>query len=281
VSDIDSFIAKNGYPVIIKPRLGMASNNVYKINNESEYQEFLEQSFYIQNDTINSLIIEEYVNGNVYSVDGIVVNNEFVLMQPLEYHNTSLEYSSGNVPMMGQLELKPGSEHYEKLIKYAKKVISRFPHHGDICFHLEAFISEDGSINLCEVASRCGGAKIPEVIESIYGVNIDEINILLQATHGEDRDWIDNINGEIDFYHGYIMISGEKELSSKADSVINRDSIIECDIMKNTHGDQKSIFNVAAYVCLKAKDRCGLLNEMKSVYNIIANNTGKESKCSI
>lgn len=68
-SDIDrakDFIKKVGYPVFVKPDVGVGANNSFKLNNEDDLNEFL-----LEGPLPETYIMEEYIKGRIVSFDGI------------------------------------------------------------------------------------------------------------------------------------------------------------------------------------------------------------------
>lgn len=69
ISDIDvarTFIADVGYPVIVKPDVGVGANNTYKLSCDAD----LERFFATRPDA--PYVTEEFITGDIYSYDAIV-----------------------------------------------------------------------------------------------------------------------------------------------------------------------------------------------------------------
>lgn len=64
--DAESFIEKNGYPVIIKPDSGVGAISTYKITDILALQNF------INNQPDGQFFIEQFIEGEIYSFDGLV-----------------------------------------------------------------------------------------------------------------------------------------------------------------------------------------------------------------
>jgi len=192
MGELDRFIAENNYPFIIKPRFGMAAIGVQKISNKSELSTFLETSLYSAPDLTQPFIAESFVNGDVYAIDVLVVNNKIIVAEPLLYINTCLNYASCESKTVGLSQVAKTDPTYDRLMGFSHELVSKFPHTGYGGFHIEVFVDDEDNITLCEVASRNGGGKIPQLFEEVHGVNPDAISVRLQASLGEDLAWVDD-----------------------------------------------------------------------------------------
>ncbi len=65
IKEAESFIKKVSYPVIAKPDKGVGASNTYKIHNRQELEDFFAKK------TPVDYIMEEFVEGNIYTFDGL------------------------------------------------------------------------------------------------------------------------------------------------------------------------------------------------------------------
>ena len=63
------FIGEVGYPVIIKPDNGVGASDTHKLNNQEEVERFYRSKPNI------AYVMEEFINGNIYSYDAITNGN--------------------------------------------------------------------------------------------------------------------------------------------------------------------------------------------------------------
>lgn len=75
------FVAKVGYPVVVKPDNSVGANRTYKLANEEELRAFYQEDLDV------SYIMEEYVSGNPMSYDGVCNSKREILFE------TSLTFS--------------------------------------------------------------------------------------------------------------------------------------------------------------------------------------------
>ena len=69
VTTIDSahnFISQVGYPVIVKPDVGVGANDTYKLENDEELKEFFDEHIDVP------YVMEEFITGRICSYDAIV-----------------------------------------------------------------------------------------------------------------------------------------------------------------------------------------------------------------
>ncbi|EQC2551386.1 ATP-grasp domain-containing protein [Enterobacter sichuanensis] len=173
--DILSFLADNRFPVVIKPRLASGSAGVAVIKSRNELNIYLKNSF----NPATGMLIEEYIDGEMYHVDGLVVGKELKFIQPFKYINDCLSYREnlyiGNIPVGIDSCL------YSRLTETTRDIISRMPVTENFAFHCELWVTKQDNIVFCEIASRTGGGMISFLIEAMSGFNIDRAWLLAEC----------------------------------------------------------------------------------------------------
>lgn len=66
LASAENFIKEVGYPIFIKPNIGVGAADTYRIQNEQELKDF-----FAKKDPITIYIMEQFVDGTVVSYDGI------------------------------------------------------------------------------------------------------------------------------------------------------------------------------------------------------------------
>ena len=163
------FIDEVGYPVIVKPDVGVGASKTYRISSKNDLEKFYEDGFNVP------YIIEEYIEGNIVSLDGvcdfegniIFCDNEIFPPSIMDIVNKNLEvsyYVNKTVPAdikdIGQRVLK------------AFNIKKRF-------FHLEFFrltkekkgLGKINDIVALEVNMRPPGGYTPDLIN--FGQSVD------------------------------------------------------------------------------------------------------------
>lgn len=173
ISDDLDFINKVGYPVVAKPDVGVGAAETFKINTYDDLVNFHNKHFTVP------YILEEFIEGNIISFDGICdeasnvvfCDNEIFPPSIMDIVNLNLEVSyfvNKNVPkdvyQKGQAVLK------------AFNIQKRF-------FHLEFFrltkakegLGEVGDVVALEVNMRPPGGYTPDMIN--FAASVDTYKI--------------------------------------------------------------------------------------------------------
>lgn len=174
-SSVAAFIAKVGYPVILKPDSGVGASNTYKISGDEELAGVLAS---IPLD--GSYIMEEYVPGHIETFDGITnadgkilfSTGQVMAVTPLDMLSGPGENVSYTQPVESVPDLKEAGERTVK----AFDVRSRF-------FHFEFFrldadkkgLGRKGDIIGLEVNMRAPGGYIPDKMNYAYDVDVYQI----------------------------------------------------------------------------------------------------------
>ncbi len=220
VSDKESllkFIDKVGYPVFIKPDIGVGAAGDFKIENSGDVDEFFNKK-----ESWITYICEQFVTGNIVSFDGICDDDSNVILCASNVFPPSVAdvvnegkdlfyYTVKDVPD----DLK---EIGQKVIK-AFNVKKRF-------FHLEFFrltkdvkgVGKENDLVALETNMRPAGGYTPDLINFSQSVNCYQIyaDIMAFNENRQDinqpkyfaacasrRDWVDYANSDEDIYNKY------------------------------------------------------------------------------
>ncbi|CAB3751834.1 ATP-grasp domain-containing protein [Paraburkholderia solisilvae] len=162
-------------PLIIKPRAGAASDGVVRIDTRARLAELwpgLAREDYE---------CEEFVEGPIYHVDGLVSDGAFVIVRGSRYVNTCLDFANGKP--LGSIMLNAGSA-CDELLVFAKACLDALAL-KDGAFHLEVI---QGSTGFCflEVGARVGGGEIPFMFRDLYGVDLYQLWVAQQSGDAEN-----------------------------------------------------------------------------------------------
>ena len=192
------------YPVILKPKNGVSSEGVYKINSEIEFHEIvkcLDKSNYE---------LEEYINGVIYHADGIIQNNKLIIFKVSEYINTCLDYTLG-IPLGSVVIDDVVLE--KKLIKYTENILESF-NLNDSAFHLEFIIDKENKIYFLELGARIGGAQVPYVFKNIYNIDLFKVWVDIQLKK-DISIYLEYMNNEN--IGGWLLFPEPRNLPCKVD----------------------------------------------------------------
>lgn len=174
VEDIMNFISDNGFPIVIKPIDGAGSQNVYIIKNNKALMSTISNILNIE----DSYEVEEFIEGDIYTIDGIVHGGNILFYWYGKYINDTLSFNTGK--QASNAQVTDNSELKVKVYDFISKIIEKMPKPDTFTFHCEFFLHE-GEITLCEIASRTGGGGVNETSRHIYGVELNELLIKLQT----------------------------------------------------------------------------------------------------
>lgn len=166
-----------GYPVICKPLMGYASNNVIKANNDKELEKaihkikisnkFVMSSLYEfeESNYISTVIVQEYIKGNEVAVDGYIDNQEVNILSIIDKPDVS---SGPYFP--DKTHILPSKLEEGILLKIKNEVIKCIDalNLNNSPFHIEARI-RNGSIYIIELGARVG---FPSCLYYASGINI-------------------------------------------------------------------------------------------------------------
>lgn len=202
VGELDKFITDVGFPIVIKPRQMAASIGVHIIKNQKEYLELLPKLEY------DDLECEEFCEGTIFHIDGLIKDGELVFCIPFRYINPPINFFK-QCPL-GSVSVDPKvSNLYEELVIFAKKVVTALEINNTM-FHLEIILDEskEGSEPVfMEIGARMGGADIPRCVSLLIGK--DAVAEQMKVELGEE---VSEIKLDNEKSAGYLLIPFPKEL---------------------------------------------------------------------
>lgn len=168
-----AFAQQYSYPIIIKPRAGAASVGVIKIDTGQE----LENAW--TSIDLEDAEVEQYLDGDIYHVDGIADADGIAFCKASRYVNTCLDFSCGQP--LGSYVL-PDDDFCRALQYFADRCLLAL---GvvDSAFHLEV-IHHRGDFYFLEVGARVGGGEIPFTMTEVHNVDLYQEWIRLQLKGG-------------------------------------------------------------------------------------------------
>jgi biotin carboxylase len=164
---IREFMARVPAPWLLKPRSQASGIGMKKIHHPDDLWPWLDrlgdqQSFYL---------LEQFVPGAVYHVDGIVSERQVLFAEPHAYGSTPLDVShQGGVFTTRTLPRE--APETKKLLEINREVIEGLGYLRGVT-HAEFLKSNaDGKFYFIEIAARVGGAYISDVIEAATNINL-------------------------------------------------------------------------------------------------------------
>jgi hypothetical protein len=154
-----------GYPIVIKPIDGGGSRNVTVVRGPSALDALLAAG------CPSNAMVEQFVPGDMYHVDGLARAGEIVFSCVSRYLNGCLSFQEGL--SLGSTLIDPSSELSDRMKAELARAVHALPILPVLTFHAEFFLTPDNEIVFCEVAARTGGGRIVESVERAYGVNLN------------------------------------------------------------------------------------------------------------
>jgi biotin carboxylase len=165
--DLSEFMARVSPPWLLKPRSEASSMGIKTINHADELWPILESL----GDQQSFFVLEQFVTGDVYHVDGLVNNGKVLFSMAHKYGQPPLSvYSGGGVFLTRSLNRE--SDESKSLVELNKQVLKAM---GLVrgATHSEYIKSQaDGRLYFLENAARVGGANIAECVAYATGVNL-------------------------------------------------------------------------------------------------------------
>lgn len=169
--DLLDFVKEVSYPIIIKPILGRGSLNTICISNEAELRKLLNTGFISNTSRYSDLLAEEYIEAQIYHIDGLQINHKIRTISVSKYVNNCLSFVGGSY--LGSYTLDVNNPLRNELIEFSCNLMNAaFVLDKNALFHIEVFIDKNGKISLCEIACRMGGNGINDEVMLQQGNDI-------------------------------------------------------------------------------------------------------------
>lgn len=175
-----AFIAKVGYPVVVKPDNGVGASATYKIKNDAELELFYRALPSVP------YIMEEFINGMIVSYDGICDENSKIVFETSHVFPTPIMDIVNNVDECYYYSLRKIPEDLQKV---GQAVIAAFKPRARF-FHCEYFrlledkegLAKKGEILGLEVNMRPPGGYTPDMMN--FANDVDVYSIYAQMVMG-------------------------------------------------------------------------------------------------
>lgn len=182
VDEAREFAQRHGFPVVAKHRSGSGSEGLRILRDRAGLDAHLAASA----DGIAGgvLLLEAFVPGRMCHVDGMVVDGRTVLSWPSQYQYDLASFGSDQGARI-DLTLDPDDPLTPRLLDLTERVLGALrppgSRMGDHAFHAEIFHTPDDRLVLCEIAARAGGARVRDVLHTVFGVNHTEYTTRAQV----------------------------------------------------------------------------------------------------
>lgn len=169
--DLLDFIAEVHYPVVIKPILGRGSLNTFLIKDPHDLANKLAQGFISNTGRYTDLLAEEYIDGQIYHIDGLQLRQSIHTLSVSKYVNNCLDFVNGSY--LGSYTLADHNPLKVKILNFCQDVLTQaFILPENALIHMEVFVDRQENIKLCEIACRIGGNGINDEVALRHGIDI-------------------------------------------------------------------------------------------------------------
>ncbi len=131
--------------------------------------------------TDKKYIIQEFIEGKVYHYDTYIIENKPIINNLMEYIEFQYKYKTNH--SLTALSVQKGKDK-DCLLAAANEVLKLYGL-NNVTIHLE-LIYDGKDVYFCEVGIRPGGAAVVPTIIELYGVDLFEIDYLLQSSNMKD-----------------------------------------------------------------------------------------------
>jgi biotin carboxylase len=240
--DLLEFLDEVGYPIVVKPIAGAGSRNTIKISDENDLMEVLNQNLSFP------LLAEDFIDGEMYHIDGLVLNGDIVFIWPSKYINGCLAYQDNKY--LGSFILDEDNPMNSRLQQAVRELLNKFPTPEHTTFHAEIFHTPDDKLYFCEIASRTGGVKVNESIRQAFDLNISALWARALCGYLPDPSVFQNLTKKQ--AAGFVLVPPKKGTLVKMNTSAPYDWVIEqeyrAQIGETFIGAKKSVDHIAIFV---------------------------------
>jgi biotin carboxylase len=175
---LDEFMKQTSPPWMLKPRIGASSMGMKKLHDpEAVWRAVADlDAREIFHERSDFHLLEQFVPGDVYHVDSLVVAGKVLFASVERYGAPPFEVShSGGVPI--SYLVKHGSREQRALLELNKKLLKGFGFehgvtHAEFIRPADAAQHHNEQFIFLEVAARVGGAYTADTIAAATGINL-------------------------------------------------------------------------------------------------------------
>lgn len=198
------------YPLIVKPRDNSGSRGVKLCRNKEELQEAMQEA--LQYSHLDTVLVEEYIEGQEYSIEGLHYNGKSEVIQFTEKTTTEFPY---NVELAHKQPANLTENQKNDIRELVSKIASCM-HFENCPSHTELKINERG-VFIIETSPRLGGDYITSTLVPLStGINMEDQ--LLNISLGEK---VDTQTGRVEKASGVCFFCLPEGVVKRIDPQIN------------------------------------------------------------
>ena len=170
------------YPVIVKPTDRSGSRGIYKLESSEGLADAVKKA--MSEGFEKKALVEEFVEGQEYSVEHISFNGKHVFLA------LTLKYTTGAPHFIETGHMEPAPVDDRLLAQIKKTVVHALDsleiHNG--ASHAEIKVKDYGTINIIEIGARMGGDCIGSELVR-YSTGYDFVKMVIQVACGNQPDF--------------------------------------------------------------------------------------------
>ena len=167
-NEATSFAKHVGFPIIVKPPDGAGAKGTYRCETMTQLTECVES---LQPNQSNPVLLEEFITGEEYSFDSVMLNGSLIWHSISQYTPSPLEVVQN--PWIQWCVMIPRhtiDHRFDEIKRIAGPALQALGL-GTGLSHMEWFRKKDGSVAISEVGARPPGAQIMTLMS--YSHDID------------------------------------------------------------------------------------------------------------
>lgn len=172
-----------GYPVMCKPVDNQSSKGVFRFDDEEQLKQKISKS--LSCSFVGKVIIEKFVEGKEYVIEGLAVEGAFKNLLLLE--RTYFKQPAVFIPSMVTSPTSLAEGKAEELLRLNKIVCTSFGLKNGLSHSEFILNSHDDRFYLVETAARGGGVYTSSHLLS-YACDFDATQLIIELCMGEKRD---------------------------------------------------------------------------------------------
>jgi hypothetical protein len=235
------FIARTGYPVIVKPEIGVGALATYKLENEEDLEKFYADLPY------HPYVMEEFITGNIASYDAVINSKGEPLFESMTCWPPSI---MDIVNKRLDLAYYVAADMPESLRRMGRAAVKAFDVKGRFV-HMEFFcltkakpgLGDVGDFVALEVNMRPAGGYTPDMMD--YAHSLDVYQIWADMVAFDERRFP---AAEVEHFCAYAGRRDEYEYVHSHEEIMEKygSRIVTCERMPQLMWDQMGNMNYTA-----------------------------------
>eukprot|EP01127_Copromyxa_protea_P003377 TRINITY_DN1319_c0_g1_i2.p1 TRINITY_DN1319_c0_g1~~TRINITY_DN1319_c0_g1_i2.p1 ORF type:complete len:232 (-),score=42.99 TRINITY_DN1319_c0_g1_i2:88-783(-) len=157
------------------------------------------------------MMVESFVTGQMYHVDGFVYEGQARIIWPSAYVNTVVDFDQNS--FLAAYALKPDNSLCRRIQEHVNTVcrsLHSVEGPASYPFHAECWLTPEDEIVFCEIGSRTGGGDISTTMNVLFGVTLRKMHVQFQIGAKIDYELLESTWEQskpiVDYSVGWIYI---------------------------------------------------------------------------